>query len=299
MEEKTLYLECYSGISGDMTVAALLDLGADCDVLMDGLKSLHVNGYRVVIGRRNKSSIDACDFDVILEDTPSHYHGSLNNHNDHDHEKNHHHKNHSHDLHQDESHHNHLQLGHHEHRNLNDINRIIEHSSINYNAKKIAKKIFHIVAVAESKAHRKPIEEVHFHEVGAIDSIVDIVAVAICLDNLNIKKVIVPILYEGSGHIMCQHGLLPIPVPAVSNIAMDHQLPLHITNVKGELVTPTGAAIVAAIKTSETLPKEYRIKKIGLGAGKRNYENASGILRALLIEEAIESNIPSDKIQVV
>lgn len=195
-------------------------------------------------------------------------------------------------------------LGHHEHRNLFDINTIIEQSDITDNAKSIAKKIFHIIAVAEAKAHAKPLEEVHFHEVGAIDSIVDIVATAICLDNLNIKNVVVSELHEGTGQIKCQHGLLPIPVPAVVNIAAEHHLPLHITSVKGELVTPTGAAIVAAIRTMDALPKEMAIHKIGLGAGKRTYENASGILRAMLIEDttdktAIKSISPLDKIWVL
>jgi uncharacterized protein (TIGR00299 family) protein len=156
--------------------------------------------------------------------------------------------------------------------------------------------------VAESKAHGKPIEEVHFHEVGAIDSIVDIVAAAICLDNLNIKEVIVSELYEGTGFITCQHGLLPVPVPAVINIATEHQLPLHITEVKGELVTPTGAAIVAAIRTRTTLPKEMKVLKIGLGAGKRSYPGASGLLRAMLIDDTSSShkaNPLSDRVWVL
>jgi uncharacterized protein (TIGR00299 family) protein len=195
-------------------------------------------------------------------------------------------------------------LGHHEHRNLFDINVIIDQSDITVNAKTIAKKIFHIIAVAEAKAHAKSLEEVHFHEVGAIDSIVDIVAAAICLDNLNIKNVVVSELYEGTGQIKCQHGLLPIPVPAVVNIAAEHHLPLHITSVKGELVTPTGAGIVAAIRTMDVLPKEMTIQKIGLGAGKRSYENASGILRAMLIEDttteaSFEPSSSVDKIWVL
>ncbi|HWT26736.1 MAG TPA: LarC family nickel insertion protein, partial [Mobilitalea sp.] len=134
------------------------------------------------------------------------------------------------------------------------------------------------------KAHGKPLEEVHFHEVGAVDSIVDIVATAICLDNLGIEEVIVSELYEGTGQITCQHGIIPVPVPAVVNISSAYQLPLHITAVKGEMVTPTGAAIVAAVKTRDTLPTEISIKKIGLGAGKRNYPTA-GTLRAMLIED--------------
>ncbi|MDD3172839.1 MAG: nickel pincer cofactor biosynthesis protein LarC [Herbinix sp.] len=349
MKEKTLYLECYSGISGDMTVAALLDLGADQKVLLDGLKSLKVDGYKIEIGRRMKNSIDTCDFNVILDSdliniqehtheniSHDHSHENINHEHtheninykhtpDHNHEPNHeysdyhnhsHNHNHENDLnhYHDHSHDDtsastisnhlsdaHLQLGHHEHRNLKDINSIIDASEISPKAKTLAKKIFHIIAVAEAKAHAKSLEDVHFHEVGAIDSIVDIVAAAICLDNLNIENVIVSELYEGTGQIECQHGLLPIPVPAVANITAQHQLPLHITCVKGELVTPTGAAIVAAIKTSDTLPKEIKINKIGLGAGKRNYVGAAGILRAMLIEDASTStvDISNDKVWVL
>ncbi len=344
MNEQTLYLECYSGISGDMTVAALLDLGADEKSLLEGLQSLKVDGYQIKIGRKAKNSIDACDFDVILTSNPHHHighdHGhdnhehnehehsdhkhNVHEHNDHEHNDHKHidykHNHHTHDdhnhiehSHNDHSHHKHhhhsspalsksssphLVLGHHEHRNLSDINSIIDQSSISNRAKELAKHIFLIIAEAEAKAHAKPLDEVHFHEVGAIDSIVDIVAAAICLDNLNITEVIVSELYEGTGQIMCQHGLLPIPVPAVVNIASAHQLPLHITDVKGELVTPTGAAIVAAIKTRDALPKDFRIQKIGLGAGKRNYSGASGILRAMLIETAPMS-VSADKTWVL
>ncbi len=290
MKENILYLECYSGISGDMTVAALLDLGADQQILLEGLSSLKVEGYKLQIGRRSKNSIDACDFNVILDRDVIHGHNHTDSHYHEDH--------HNHDIPSElkiDNSEAHLRLGHHQHRNLKDINTIIEQSNISPNAITIAKKIFHIVAIAEAKAHAKPIDEVHFHEVGAVDSIVDIVATAICLDNLSITQVIVSELYEGTGQIECQHGLLPVPVPAVANIAADHQLPLHITNVKGELVTPTGAAIVAAIKTSDTLPKEMKILKIGLGAGKRNYAGSSGILRAMLIEES--SSVAEDTLQ--
>ena len=153
-------------------------------------------------------------------------------------------------------------------------------------AHEIALKIFTLVAEAESKAHAVPVEEVHFHEVGAIDSIVDIVAAAVCFDNLGIDEVIVPHLNEGQGTVRCAHGILPVPVPAVTNICQAAQLPLHIMqNVQGEFVTPTGAAIAAALRTSSVLPDAFVIEKIGLGAGKRNYERAS-ILRAFLINPA-------------
>ena len=112
---------------------------------------------------------------------------------------------------------------------------------------------------AEAKAHGTTLEPVHFHEVGAVDSIVDIVSVAVCLDNLNIDNVIVPVLYEGGGTIHCQHGILPVPVPAVSNIVAAHGIRLALTGENGEYVTPTGAAIVAAVRTSDKLPESWGI----------------------------------------
>ncbi len=151
-------------------------------------------------------------------------------------------------------------------------------------AREIAIKTFRIVAEAEAKAHNRSIEEVHFHEVGAIDSIVDIVAAAVCFDQLGITEVILPRLCEGSGSIRCQHGILPVPVPAVMNIASAHGLPLAITSRQGELVTPTGAAFAAAVMTSTRLPEVIRPEKVGLGAGKREYEQPS-ILRAVLLRE--------------
>lgn len=252
MNKKTLYLECFSGISGDMTVAALLDLGADVNVLKVGLQSLNVGGYKINIGRRQKCGIDACDFDVILEHSHSH--------------------------------------DHHEHRNIEDIYKIIGESTISPRAKAISKDIFNVVAKAEAKAHGVEIQEVHFHEVGAIDSIIDIVAVGICIDNLDIEDVIVSELYEGTGHVKCQHGIIPVPVPAVTNIVIDNSLSIKITDAIGEMITPTGAAIVAALKTRDFLPDSYKIIKMGLGAGKKDFDKAN-ILRASIIEEARNSQV--------
>ena len=150
------------------------------------------------------------------------------------------------------------------------------------NAKKTALRIFGILAEAEGKAHNVPADQVHFHEVGAVDSIVDIVSTAVCLDNLEITDVIVPVLHEGCGTVRCQHGILPVPVPAVVNVVNENHLNMKITDVEGELVTPTGAAIAAAIKTKDQLPKEFAIQKTGIGAGKRQYE-CPGILRAMFI----------------
>lgn len=285
MAKKTLYLECYSGISGDMTVAALLDLGADEEILKSSLSSLNIDGYEIKIGRTKKCGIDACDFDVILEND-HHYHEHEHQHHDHN---SHDHNNHDHKHHAHHHDHNHTHSGHnhhnHDHRNIIDIYKIIDESEISDRAKHISKKVFDVVAKAESKAHGVELHEVHFHEVGAVDSIVDIVAVAVCIDNLNIDDVIISELYEGSGHVRCQHGIIPVPVPAVTNIIVDNSLPIRITSIRGEMVTPTGAAIAAALKTRDSLPESYRIKKIGIGAGKKDFEKAN-ILRAYIIEES-------------
>ena len=300
---KTLYLECYSGISGDMTVAALLDLEADRSVLDRVLKSLKVSGFETKISRVVKSGIDACDFDVVLDkEHENHDHDMeyLHGHHHEGHENNHFY-NHNH-AHEDEAEHFHSHehnhahgagsaqdRHHHEHRGIKEITYIIEHSAMTENAKKIALRIFEILAEAESKAHNVPVDQVHFHEVGAVDSIVDIVSVAVCLDDLDVTEVIVPVLCEGRGTVRCQHGILPIPVPAVANIVSANHLYLKMTEVEGELVTPTGAAIVAAVKTKDKLPETFEIRKIGIGAGKRQYE-CPGILRAMIISQSAETD---------
>ena len=281
---KTLYLECYSGISGDMTVAALLDLGADREVLKESLKSLPVGGFRTEITRVKKSGLDACDFSVILEqDNHDHdmeyLHGNEKLHAGyHEHSHEHHHE------------HTHSHEYPHEHRGMKEITEIIQNSEMTARAKKMAMRVFDILAQAESKAHGVPVEEVHFHEVGAVDSIVDIAAIAICMDNLDISNVIVPVLYEGTGFIRCQHGQIPVPVPAVTHIAETHKLKLKITDIQGELVTPTGAAVVAAFRTSDRLPEDFTMLKTGIGAGKRQYR-CPGILRAMLIRETTNLQI--------
>lgn len=262
---KQLYLECSSGISGDMTVAALLDLGADQEALKKALDSLPVDGFETRITRVKKSGLDACDFDVVLE-------GEYENH-DHDMEY----------LFGEHEHHEHAHGHGHVHRGMREIREIIEKANLTPRAREIALRIFTILGEAEAKAHGASLEEVHFHEVGAVDSIVDIVAAAVCLDSLGICEVVIPSLTEGSGTVRCQHGILPIPVPAVANIAAAHGLRLAMSSVKGELVTPTGAAIAAAFRTSDRLPETFSIKAVGLGAGKREYERPS-FLRAMIIE---------------
>ncbi|MCI8416236.1 MAG: nickel pincer cofactor biosynthesis protein LarC [Lachnospiraceae bacterium] len=286
MSEKTLYLECYSGISGDMTVAALLDLGASEQILRETLASLGVEGYGLHIGRVEKCGVAACDFDVVLtgEERP-HTHKNCHVHShegchEHSHENCHEH---THESFHGHTHGNTQEHTHtHVHRTFRDIRELLEQANLKPGVRKRALGIFEVVARAEGKVHGKPMDEVHFHEVGAVDSIVDIVGVAVCLEDLGIERVYISNIYEGSGHVWCQHGKLPVPVPAVAQIATEYGLPLVLTGQQGEMVTPTGAAIAAALGEGE-VPRTFTIQKIGIGAGKKDFERAN-ILRAMLIE---------------
>ena len=285
-----LYLECGAGISGDMFVGAMLDLGADQKKLEEALQSLPVDGFKTEITRVKKSGLDACDFNVILDHAHENHDHDMeylhgDHHDDHHHEEYHHdHENHYNDEHyHDHEDHHHDEHHHHEHRSPEDIIHIIGHASMTDSARELACKIVKILANAEAKAHGVPLEQVHFHEVGAVDSIVDIVAAAVCADSLELDEVYIPQLNEGRGMVRCQHGLLPIPVPAVANIISANQLKMHITDVEGELVTPTGAAIAAALRTQDQLPEKFTIQKVGMGAGKREYA-CVGVLRAMMIE---------------
>lgn len=336
---KTLYLETSSGISGDMFVAAMIDLGADPETLERALNSIPADGFMVEISSVKKSGIACCDFNVILdaahenhdhdmvylygpapvssaapqeeahhchchEDEEAHHchcHEEEEAPHCHCHEDEEAHHCHCHEdeeaphchcyedeeahhchCHEEEPHHHHEH--HHHGRHLAEILDIIDATDMTDSAKALAGKMFHIVAEAESLAHHMPLEEVHFHEVGAIDSIVDIIAAAVTFDSLGITDVIIPCLTEGRGTVRCQHGVLPVPVPATMNIIEAYDMPLTIMEAKGEYVTPTGAAIAAAICTTHQLPKAFRIVAAGLGAGKRAYTERTNILRAYLIE---------------
>ena len=169
------------------------------------------------------------------------------------------------------------------HRGLSEILSIIDHSAITPNAKAIASRIFKVIAQAEASVHGCDIETVHFHEVGAIDSIVDIVSAAICLDNLGIEKVYASPLFEGTGYVKCAHGLMPVPAPATAKIMSEHHMKVKITHTQGEMVTPTGAAILAGLDADFTLPEEMVIEKTGMGAGKKEFSHAN-LLRVHMIE---------------
>ena len=275
---RALYLDCASGIAGDMFVAALLDLGGEAAerVLREVLASLPMDGFGVEVARVKKSGIDCCDFNVVLDEVHDghdhdmdYLHGAGHTPHDHDHDHDHSHGHADH---------------HHAHRGLADIVAIIDAAAMTPAARAFAKKTFRILAEAEARAHGVPLEQVHFHEVGAVDSIVDIVAAAVLVDCLRVERTIVCALTDGHGTIRCQHGIIPVPVPATLNICTAHGLPLSSCDIEGELVTPTGAAIVAALEPELDLPERYAVRRVGLGAGKRAYERPS-ILRAMFIED--------------
>ena len=269
-----LYFEMYSGIAGDMTIAALLDLGASKDKLIEGINSLGLSNFDLVFDRIKKNGIDAYNFDVILK--------GCGHHHDHCHDHDHSHSNdHSHN-HKDGHDHHHNHSHDHVHRNLEAIEKIINSTDLNDNIKKNSLGIFDIIGDSEAKAHGIAKSEVHFHEVGAIDSIIDIVGTCILLDDLGVENIYFSDLFEGHGYQMCAHGPMPIPVPAVANILADSDISLNFIGEEGEHITPTGAAIVKYFyrKAQES----FKIKKIGLGAGNKDFEKTTNILRVMEIE---------------
>ncbi len=296
--ERILYFDCFSGISGDMTLGALIDLGIDLSYVKSELEKLHISGYTLEINPAQQNAISGTDVTVHLtsENTASHHshthshehlavHESMHEHpSPHTHEKKH-----THDLAQTFPHthshsHEHVQepSHHHDHvdaRNLYDITSIIQQSSIKSGAKETAIAIFKEIAAAEAAVHGKTLEEIHFHEVGAVDSIIDIVGTAICLDYLNVDRIDCSVIQDGHGFIECQHGLLPVPVPAVSQMLSGSKLTLITGEIEGELVTPTGFGILkATARTCGAMPA-MQVEKVGYGFGKKE----TGKLNALRV----------------
>ncbi|HYF84584.1 MAG TPA: nickel pincer cofactor biosynthesis protein LarC [Clostridia bacterium] len=266
---RTLYFDCFSGISGDMTVGALLDIGADEKALLDGLNQLKVEGYELKIEKKLKNGISGTDFSVILEE----HHEEENEHHNHDeHNHEHHHHEHPHT-------HEHKQNTEHVHRNMGDIERIINDSELGERVRKLSTDMFRLVAEAEGKIHGKPAGEVHFHEVGAVDSIVDIIGTAICIDNLNVDRIVFSSLPLSKGFVKCQHGVFPLPAPATLEILKN--VPVYYTDINFELVTPTGAAIAKGLADGFGMVGELEVEKIGYGLGKKTYE-IPNVLRVML-----------------
>ncbi|MEK6264440.1 MAG: nickel pincer cofactor biosynthesis protein LarC [Clostridium sp.] len=275
-----LYYDCFSGISGDMNLGALLDLGIDEKHLIEGLKKLNLNGYEVKVSRGIRKGIEGTKVDVVLQEH-THTHNHTENEGGHSHE--HMSNNHS----------------HHEHRNLKDIEKIIEDSDLSSEVKELSVKMFMKVAIAEAKVHGKPLYEVHFHEVGAVDSIVDIVGAAICICHLNVDKIMCSSIELGGGFVKCEHGIIPVPAPATVEILKG--IPVKLGAVPFETTTPTGAAILAACVNEFKDDNNFIVNKIGYGIGNRDTE-IPNVLRVMLVEEnnlSSTSKVKSEKEEMI
>ncbi|WP_280517006.1 LarC family nickel insertion protein [Lederbergia sp. NSJ-179] len=290
---KTLYIDCFSGISGDMMVGALIDAGVSFEKIQQELEKLNLAGYQLAVRKVMKEGISSTKFEVLLEkDEHDHHHvNEVHDHSHHHHEHendgvhhvhNHHHDHHNH--HHDHHSHDHDHHGHsHHHRSYADILQLIEESELSSGVKERSKQIFAPIAKSEAKIHNMPIENVHFHEVGAVDSIVDIVATAIALEELEIERVISAHVPLGSGSIRCAHGIYPVPAPAT--LDMMKNIPIAPTDLTYELTTPTGAAIVVSQADDfGTLPA-LNMEAIGYGAGTRDIPNRPNVLRIMIGEE--------------
>lgn len=260
---KVLYYDCFCGISGDMNLGALLDLGVDEAYLRQELSKLNLDAeYDLQVKKDNKKGISGTRVDVVLK-SAMHVHK-------HDHHHHHEAQNFT------EPAHHHV---HHEHRNLKDVEAIIVNSNVNDKVKTLSLAIFMKVAEAEAKVHGKPLNEVHFHEVGAVDSIVDIVGAAVCLDYLNVDKIMASSVQVGGGFVKCAHGIIPVPAPATVEILT--KIPIKSGIVPFETTTPTGAAILAANVDTFTDRMDFSVEKIGYGIGHRELE-IPNVLRVYL-----------------
>lgn len=237
MEERVLYFDIINGISGDMTIASLLDLGVSKDIFLEEINKISIKDeFDIKINQKNEGGIIGTNVKVITNET-------------------------------------------HSHRNLVDIFEIIDKSNLNNNIKENAKKIFMTIGEAEAKVHGTTLEKIHFHEVGAIDSIVDIVGVSILIDLLCIDKIYAKTVPVGSGFVKCDHDIMPVPSPATIEILKN--VPVKFNTVEGECTTPTGAAIIKTLSNGFIDTVEFEVKQIGYGVGDKKFE-IPNLLRTVL-----------------
>jgi pyridinium-3,5-bisthiocarboxylic acid mononucleotide nickel chelatase len=254
-----LRFECFSGISGDMILGSLLDLGLSLDDLRAGLENLNVKNFSVSATKVVKSGVSATKFDVAMGEE-------------------------------------------HSHRHLSHIVKIIEGSELTPAVKERAVAIFRRLAEAEAKVHGTTVEKVHFHEVGAIDAIVDIVGACIGLELMGVKDIYCSPLNVGTGFVDCAHGTMPVPAPATAELL--REIPIYSNQVSGELVTPTGAAIVSTLAKEFGPMRAFKIRGIGYGAGSKDFMGTANVLRVLQCDfvnsASLESSVvPADRVAVL
>lgn len=319
---RTLYFDCYAGISGDMTLGALIDLGVDFETLKTELSKLSLPGYQLRIERVLRAHVSGTKFHVDLEPSVAseHTHNHSHSHDhDHKHTHDHHSHSHTHDHDHEHSHHDHPHTHSHthdhqtqadsnvhehsdhshSHRGLPEISAIIAASTLSPWVKTQAQKIFARLAEAEGKVHGIPPEKVHFHEVGAVDAIVDIVGACIGFELLGVEQFISAPLHVGKGRVNCAHGNFPVPAPGT--LAMLTGIPIYSQDIEGELVTPTGAAIISTLCTQFMPLPPMRIEKVGYGAGSREIKDFPNLLRLYYGELTTKSTmaVSSESIMVI
>ena len=281
---RVLYLDCISGISGDMTVGALLDLGPDFDRLRGELSRLEMSDeFTVSIEKVNRCGITATKF---------HVHTSAGEHHEHHEHEHHEHEHHVHHEHEHGPH----EHGPHVHRSHADIVEIIRRAKLSPRATETALRIFQRIAEAEAKIHGVPVETVHFHEVGAVDSIVDIVAAAVLLDFIDADTIVASPVPLGSGRVKTQHGLYPVPAPATLEIMRGK--PTRQDQIEAELATPTGAAIVATMADSFGVLPSVTVEAIGYGAGSKDFPDRPNVVRAVLGQVASGARAPGSSVEL-
>ncbi|MBP5532986.1 MAG: nickel pincer cofactor biosynthesis protein LarC [Lachnospiraceae bacterium] len=319
---RSLYIDCGMGAAGDMLTAALLELFPDSDKIVEELNGLGIPEVEFIKEKSVKCGIVGTHMKVTVhgeeeesEDFHEHHHDHEHDHHDedhdhehdhddehdhhhdddHDHEHHHHHdddhdhEHHHHhdDDHEHEHHHDHEHAHHHHHTSMHDIEHIVnDHIHISDKVKADVLAIYRLIAEAESKAHGRPVEEIHFHEVGNMDAVADITAVCYLIDKLGVEQIYVSPVHVGSGKVKCAHGILPVPAPATAHILQG--IPTYGGNIKGELCTPTGAAILKHFATSFGNMPVMAAEKIGYGMGKKDFE-AANCVRVMLGETAVKN----------
>ena len=287
---KILYIQCNMGCAGDMLMASLLELHKNPDDFITKLNNLNIKGVNVTKHLASKCGITGTGVDVIingeqeLQQDHNHSHDHAYHH-DHEHTHDHHHE---HTHHHEHGHaHNH---SHHEHIGFNDIKQLIDGVSVSQDVKANVLAVYNLIAQAESKAHNKPVEQVHFHEVGMIDAFVDILGVSMLIEELKVDKIIASPINVGFGSVKCAHGILPVPAPATAHILLD--IPTYSGNIQGELCTPTGAALLKHYANEFANQPIMKTTAVGYGMGKKDFEQANCV--RTFLGETSESN--TDKV---
>lgn len=278
---RTIYLDCGMGAAGDMLTAALLELLPDKDAFVKKLNEIGIPEVKVTAEPAVKCGITGTHVSVIVKDMEEMEGGLVEHHHEHEHDHDHHHDHeHDHEHHHDHDHdHGHA---HHHHSSMHEIEHIISHLQVSERVKQDVLSVYRLIAEAESNAHGVDVSQIHFHEVGTMDAIADVTAVCMLFEELHADKIIASPVHVGSGQVRCAHGTLPVPAPATAYILRD--VPIYGGQIRGELCTPTGAALLKHFASEFGQMPVMKVGKIGYGMGKKDFE-AANCVRAMLGEE--------------